>query len=100
MERIGRKSVTTYTGSQHLKALFKDEAELEQWQQEKLRYRLPVAELRAGSQEVVIGIDSGSTTTKIVVLNADGRAVFTFYSPNNGDPIGTVAQGLKQLQED
>ena len=100
VERIGRKSVTTYTGSQHLKALFRDETELEQWQQEKLRYRLPVAELRAGRQEVVIGIDSGSTTTKIVALNAEGRAVFTFYSPNNGDPIGTVARGLTQLQEE
>ena len=61
--------------------------------------------LNKGKQQVVIGIDSGSTTTKIVAVrvNAEtptGDIVFTNYRLNLGNPIKAVADGLNALKQE
>ena len=97
-ERLRQAPTSTYEGSRQLTALFSSEEERRVWQQEKLHHRIPTASLTAGHHEVTLGIDSGSTTTKIVVLDDQGRLLYSFYSPNRGNPIGTVAEGLRALQ--
>lgn len=44
-----------------------------------------------------LGIDSGSTTTKIVVIGENEELLFRHYKPNNGDPIGAVKKGLQEF---
>ena len=44
-------------------------------------------------------IDSGSTTTKIVVAAPDGSILFTHYAPNLGNPIEAVRRGLTELKQ-
>ena len=100
LQRISTQEVSTYSGSKTLKPLFHHQEELSAWQQEKLHHRIPTAPLMAGRHEVTLGIDSGSTTTKIVVLNTNKELLFHYYSSNNGNPIGTVKQGLAALQKD
>lgn len=46
---------------------------------------------------VHIGIDSGSTTIKIAVINAKGELLFTKYQPNDGNPIPMVRDTLLEL---
>ncbi|MDR2162640.1 MAG: acyl-CoA dehydratase activase [Clostridiales Family XIII bacterium] len=48
---------------------------------------------------VWIGIDSGSTTSKIVMLDDDEDVVDTFYSNNCGDPLRIVRDGLLALRD-
>ena len=50
-----------------------------------------------GVIDAYLGIDSGSTTTKIVVLNAEGHIIYDYYAANGGNPIHAVEEGLKQL---
>lgn len=97
--KIKGGTTSTYTGSKQLKPLFTDEQELSAWQREKLQQRMPVTEMESRHYDVTLGIDSGSTTTKIVVLDEDEQLLFHFYSPNRGNPIGTVTYGLQQLME-
>ncbi len=52
-----------------------------------------------GNQEAFIGIDSGSTTTKVVALSPEGNLLFSYYHNNDGDPIGTVEKGLELLKK-
>lgn len=47
-----------------------------------------------------IGIDSGSTTTKIVVLDGDSRVLYSYYNMNGGNPIKAVEDGLNRLSEE
>ena len=47
--------------------------------------------------DAFLGIDSGSTTTKIVVLSTEGRIIYDYYVPNGGNPILAVEEGLKRL---
>ena len=100
IERITKQNAVSYTGSKQLTALFHEEGELHAWQAEKMLHRMPTAPLSPGIHDVTLGIDSGSTTTKIVVLDLEGRLIYSFYSSNNGNPIETVRKGLKQLIEE
>ena len=45
-----------------------------------------------------VGIDSGSTTTKLVVTNPKDEILFTHYGPNNGNPIGAVQKAFEALR--
>ena len=50
-----------------------------------------------GEQTIYIGIDSGSTTTKIVALTPERELLYTYYRVNRGNPIATVVEGLRRL---
>ena len=82
-----------------LEPLFASAAEHEAWAREKARYRAPVVPMRQGLEQVVIGIDSGSTTTKVIALRpTTGEILFTHYAQSLGDPIGAALNGLNRLQ--
>ena len=83
-----------------LPPVFKDEMEYRLWQMRMAEHTVSKAPLRKGSQEVFIGIDSGSTTTKIVVTDGQARMVYSYYANNEGNPIGAVEHGLRKLQEE
>ncbi|MBR5789549.1 MAG: 2-hydroxyacyl-CoA dehydratase [Lachnospiraceae bacterium] len=44
-----------------------------------------------------LGIDSGSTTTKIALVSEEGDLLYSFYSGNSGSPLGTVVKALKDM---
>ncbi len=83
-----------------LQPLFADKAEFELWQKRHDQARIPrVDPLSVGKSELFLGIDSGSTTTKIVLIDAEGRLAFGHYGANNGDPILAVKKGLAEIRE-
>ena len=46
-----------------------------------------------------LGIDAGSTTTKMALIGEEGELLYSFYSGNQGDPIQTAINGIKKLKE-
>lgn len=83
-----------------LEPLFQSEEEYQQWKSRissTSAYRKAKARRR---EEVTLGIDSGSTTTKIVALSSRGELLFTWYRNNNGDPVMAVREGLAQMAEE
>jgi predicted CoA-substrate-specific enzyme activase len=80
-----------------LPPLFSDSGEYKKWRQEKSRDDLPKASPAEPCKEAYMGIDSGSTTTKIVVTNAQGEILFASYAPNDGSPLDVVRRGLAAL---
>lgn len=44
-----------------------------------------------------LGIDSGSTTTKIALVGEDGSLLYSFYSNNGGNPLMTAIRSMKEL---
>lgn len=73
------------------------------WLKSKEKYSTRIYPMREGDEQVVIGIDSGSTTTKIIAVRAQGKEageiVFSDYSMNLGNPIKAVKDGLTRLQD-
>ncbi|MDR2358837.1 MAG: acyl-CoA dehydratase activase-related protein [Prevotellaceae bacterium] len=84
--------------SDFLPPLFKNEEEYEGWKaNRKIKY-LKTRELQPNEAlKCYLGIDSGSTTTKILILDDRENVVFKFYSANNGNPLKTVMDGLQTL---
>ena len=49
---------------------------------------------------VHIGIDSGSTTVKVAVIDQEARLLFTDYRPNLGNPVPLIRGVLQQLYDE
>lgn len=82
-----------------LPPLFEDEEEHRHWTERMTRHNVQRATLQPGVQTVTLGIDSGSTTTKIAVLDEQARLLYSYYHDNNGNPIRAVEKGLRQLEQ-
>ena len=44
-----------------------------------------------------LGIDAGSTTTKVALVGEDGSLLYSFYSNNNGSPLATTIRSIKEI---
>ncbi len=110
--RLQRPATTPKASEYHIaedrpQPLFKDEDEHQAWRKSKDKFATPVLPLHEGRTQIVIGIDSGSTTTKLVALEVTPgahapsapRIVFTDYRMNLGNPINAVEQSLRALKD-
>lgn len=46
-----------------------------------------------------LGIDAGSTTTKVALVSESGALLYRFYSNNNGSPLATAVRAMKEIYE-
>jgi predicted CoA-substrate-specific enzyme activase len=78
--------------------LFHDEAEYSEWKKNRKIKHLKTKELK-GQKDIpcFLGIDSGSTTTKILIMDDAENLIYTFYAPNEGNPLRKVVEGLGQF---
>ena len=90
-----------YNHAEHLTALFENKEEYRSWKQSRKIKRLKRVEL--GNKEHIdcfLGIDSGSTTTKILVMDESENIVYSFYDSNQGNPLRKVVEGLKKFSQE
>lgn len=88
----------TANHSHSLPALFADETDYAQWLQQKRIYQVPTADKTDGSAHTYyLGVDSGSTTTKLVLLNEKGETVYSDYRRNQGDSFHAFRCALSEM---
>ena len=93
-------SATHLTGT--LPPLFADEADYRKWLSEKeKKYGNLTGEagLTSIAGPFYLGVDSGSTTTKLVLINEKGELVFTDYSYNNGNSLQAFHSALQRMRD-
>ncbi len=89
------------TVSNRLTPLFHSKDDFQKWNENRLLVKVPVVEMSEYIEnECFIGIDSGSTTTKIVAIGNSGELLYRYYSNNNANPVETVRQGLQLFDEE
>jgi predicted CoA-substrate-specific enzyme activase len=103
VDAIVAKLSASETGHRHngggvLEPLFANEEELIRWKEDHERDRVE----RIDPEEAVglplfLGVDSGSTTTKIVLTDPDGRYVAGKYIGTDGDPLQALQKGIDEL---
>ncbi len=47
--------------------------------------------------DAYLGIDSGSTTTKLILITPDCRILYSHYQSNNGQPLEIIIEKLKEI---
>ncbi len=77
--------------------LFKDEQEYREFHERHMKASVPRVEFGPDCGPVHIGIDAGSTTVKMVVIDQNANILFTDYRPNLGNPVPLIRQVLQQL---
>jgi len=86
--------------TKRLQPLFESNAEFEIWQKRHEQARVPRVELAdVKEKDLFLGVDSGSTTAKIVLVDEAGKLVFGHYGANNGNPILAVKKGLSEFMK-
>ncbi len=87
--------------NRYLAPLFKDEKELEEFRARHAKASVEVLDIDTlfdGTKiPVFIGVDCGSTTTKLVLIDAKKRILHQFYASNEGNPVDVVKRELDYI---
>ncbi|MBQ7052834.1 MAG: 2-hydroxyacyl-CoA dehydratase [Clostridia bacterium] len=83
-----------------LSPLFESEEELAAFRERHAKARVPLADADCYKGNVYLGIDSGSTTIKSVVISENGELLKTRYQSNSGDPVPHVRSFLMDLRRE
>ena len=86
-----------------LPPLFDSESEYHIWLKAKQhKFNVPTADMKnqAPDQQYFLGVDSGSTTTKIVLLNKQAELVWSSYSYNHGNSFKAFTLALEHMHEE
>lgn len=84
---------------QNLPPLFKDEAEYEEFHARHSKASVPAVDPAEYSGKAYLGIDAGSTTTKLVLLTDDCRMLYSYYAPNKGNPVDVLREELINVRK-
>ncbi|MBQ9862325.1 MAG: 2-hydroxyglutaryl-CoA dehydratase, partial [Lachnospiraceae bacterium] len=82
---------------QRMEPLFANEKEYEEFNQRHAKAVVKKGDLSNYHGECFLGIDAGSTTTKIALVDKEGTLLHSFYSNNNGSPLKTAIEALKDI---
>ena len=82
------------------KPYFETEEECRVWREAHTLPELAKIEIKKGDTlDLYIGVDAGSTTSKIVFMTPDEKVFDRYYANNRGDPINVVRRGLMELHQ-
>ena len=84
---------------ERMEPLFEDRAAYEAFQLRHAAHRVGTGDLSTYHGNAYLGIDAGSTTTKIALVGEDGSLLYSFYSGNDGSPLKTAIRSLKEIYE-
>ena len=84
---------------ERLEPLFKDQEDYDAFIREHNRFQVKKGDISTYKGKCFLGIDAGSTTTKVALIGEDGSLLYRFYDNNNGSPLKTTMRAVKELKE-
>ncbi len=80
-----------------LPALFENQEAYDKFIEKQAKYKVMRKDLASYKGNAYLGVDAGSTTTKVALVADDGSLLYDFYSSNNGSPLKTTLRALKEI---
>ncbi len=100
IEMLGEEKVHAQAQVNRHGALFDSPEQYQDWFTHQKNHRIEKVEVAdCEDGEYFLGIDSGSTTTKVVLIDAEGRVAFSYYANNGGNSIQAVQTGLGKIRK-
>ncbi len=78
--------------------LFKDQADYDAFCARHHGHCVKSASLSSYEGNCYLGIDAGSTTTKVALVGEDGSLLYRFYANNSGSPLATAIRAVKEIK--
>ncbi|MBE5797819.1 MAG: 2-hydroxyglutaryl-CoA dehydratase [Clostridiales bacterium] len=98
LERLSHGVMMTF-GLKTLPPLFRDQDEHAAFRHRHHKAKVIRGELESYEGDCFLGIDAGSTTTKVALIGSEGQLLYSYYAGNQGSPIETARQALQELSE-
>ena len=98
-EKLKHLKKSKISDSKSLDPLFNSPKEYKEFQERHSKNKVKRADLKNFSGNCYIGIDAGSTTTKVVLIDDNGALLYSLYGSNDGNPLKSVMKMLKSLYE-
>ena len=95
LENASSRSKTT----NYLKPLFENEEEHNEFVRRHSQANVPWKDIADYSGDAYLGIDCGSTTTKLVLMSDSFETLYRYYSSSQGNPVQIVREQLKKIYE-
>ena len=80
-----------------MEPLFTSEEEYNTFLEEHSKKDVKKGDFATYTGNLFLGIDAGSTTTKVAVIGEDGSLLYSFYDSNNGSPLKTALKAIKDI---
>jgi len=80
-----------------IRSLFLNKEELEDFREEHKTRKLIEKDIKNASGPCYFGIDAGSTTTKVTLIDDENNILYSHYSNNKGKPLELVVELLKEV---
>ena len=96
-EKIANLKISVDTTTLPLAPLFATKKDYDDFQNRHSTASVKQADLTQLKGDCFIGIDAGSTTTKLVVIDRDKNLLYSDYGSNEGNPLKSVISMLKKL---
>ena len=96
-KKIQNLKISKDTTTSPIEPLFKDYKEYEEFRKRHSKATISKAKLQDYKGDCFIGIDAGSTTTKIVLIDNEGKLLYSLYGNNEGNPLQSVIKMLDSL---
>lgn len=80
-----------------LKPLFKNKEEYNEFLERHTKSDVLKTDINTYTGNAYLGVDAGSTTTKIVLIAEDASLLYSFYTSNKGEPVSIVKNVLKEI---
>jgi predicted CoA-substrate-specific enzyme activase len=88
------------TAQSRLAPLFTDGSDFRRWEQARTQHNIGRVDIgHMDGARCFLGVDSGSTTSKMVLIDQQGRVVFSHYCNNDGNAVRAVRDGLEKLRQ-
>lgn len=85
------------SGKGRLKPLFRNEEEYNEFKHRHAASSVKNADIEKYSGKAYLGIDCGSTTTKLCLLGENNEILYSYYASNQGNPVEIVREQLTEI---
>jgi len=82
---------------ERMEPLFASKDEFDEFETRHSKHHVATGDLSTYKGNCYLGIDAGSTTTKIALIGEDGALLYSFYSNNDGSPLKTAIRSMKEI---
>ncbi len=82
-----------------MEPLFTEQADYDEFTKRHNSHCVKKADISSYHGKCFLGIDAGSTTTKVALVGEDGSLLYSFYSNNNGSPLATSILAMNEIHE-
>ena len=82
---------------ERMEPLFENQFAYDEFTKRHSSHHVKTADIASYKGNCYLGIDAGSTTTKVALVDEDGNLLYSFYSSNNGSPLATTIKAIKEI---